>query len=118
VVLGLELRAFTLSHSCGPIFVKGFFQDRVSRTICLSWLRITRLLISASWVARITDVSHQHPAQSLIFLLALPLDCESSWKLVIAIISNSSAYHHSTCQENALEMFIKWKKSQLVALVL
>jgi hypothetical protein len=28
LVLGLELRAFTLNHSTGPIFVKGF-QDRV-----------------------------------------------------------------------------------------
>jgi hypothetical protein len=29
VVLGLELWAYTLSHSTSPIFVKGFFQDRV-----------------------------------------------------------------------------------------
>jgi hypothetical protein len=29
-VLGLELGAFTLSH----FFVKGFFQDRVLKTIC------------------------------------------------------------------------------------
>jgi hypothetical protein len=28
-VLGLELRAFTLSHSISPIFVKDFFQDKV-----------------------------------------------------------------------------------------
>jgi hypothetical protein len=28
-VLGLELRAFTLSHSTNP-FLMGFFQDRVS----------------------------------------------------------------------------------------
>jgi hypothetical protein len=28
VVLGLELRAFTLSHSTSPIFVMGF-QDRI-----------------------------------------------------------------------------------------
>jgi hypothetical protein len=26
VVLGLELRAFTLSHSTSPVFVKGVFQ--------------------------------------------------------------------------------------------
>jgi hypothetical protein len=38
VVLGFELRAYTLSHSISPFFVKGFFQDRVSRAICLGWL--------------------------------------------------------------------------------
>jgi hypothetical protein len=33
-VLGLELRAFTLSHSASP-FCDGYFQDRVLQTICL-----------------------------------------------------------------------------------
>jgi hypothetical protein len=28
VVLGLELRAFSLNHSTSPIFVKGFFEIR------------------------------------------------------------------------------------------
>jgi hypothetical protein len=41
------------------------FQDRVSRTICPGWLRTVILLISASWVARITDVSHWHPASRI-----------------------------------------------------
>jgi hypothetical protein len=40
-----------------PFFVMGFFQDRVSQIFCLNWLRATVLLISASWVARITGVS-------------------------------------------------------------
>jgi hypothetical protein len=35
-----------------------FFQDRVLRTICPDWLRAAILLISASWVAGTTDVSH------------------------------------------------------------
>jgi hypothetical protein len=30
------------------------FWDRVSQTICLGWLQTVILLISASWVARIT----------------------------------------------------------------
>jgi hypothetical protein len=46
-VLGLELRAFTLSHSTSP-FCDGYFQYKVLRTICLSWLRTSILLISAS----------------------------------------------------------------------
>jgi hypothetical protein len=41
------------------LFVKGVFQDRISQTVCLGWLWATILLISASWVARITGVSHQ-----------------------------------------------------------
>jgi hypothetical protein len=40
------------------LFCDGFFQDRVLRTICPGWLSVTILLISASWVARITGVSH------------------------------------------------------------
>jgi hypothetical protein len=39
---------------------------RVSRTICLSWLQTEILLISASWVPRITDMSHQCPAKMLL----------------------------------------------------
>jgi hypothetical protein len=37
-ILGLELRAYTLSHSTGPFFVRGFFQDMVLQTICPGWL--------------------------------------------------------------------------------
>jgi hypothetical protein len=40
-------------------FCDGFFWDRVSRTVWLGWLRTPVLLISASWVAGITDVSQQ-----------------------------------------------------------
>jgi hypothetical protein len=40
-------------------FCEGFFWDRVSQTFCPGWLWITVLLISASWVARITGMSHQ-----------------------------------------------------------
>jgi hypothetical protein len=41
------------------LFCEGFFQDRVSQTICPGWLQTTILLISASWVARIRGVSRQ-----------------------------------------------------------
>jgi hypothetical protein len=34
------------------------FLDRVSWTVCLGWLWTVILLISASWLARITGVSH------------------------------------------------------------
>jgi hypothetical protein len=42
------------------LFCDGYFQDRVSRTICWLWTLI--FLISASWVARITGVSDRCPA--------------------------------------------------------
>jgi hypothetical protein len=37
VVLGLELRAFTLSHSTSPIFVKGFFEIESRKNFFLAW---------------------------------------------------------------------------------
>jgi hypothetical protein len=61
LVLRLQLRVFTSSHSTSSIFVLGIFKI-VSQTICLGWLWTVILLLSASWVARITGVSHQHPA--------------------------------------------------------
>jgi hypothetical protein len=39
-------------------FCSAYFGDGVLRTICLGWPQISILLISASQVARITDVSH------------------------------------------------------------
>jgi hypothetical protein len=45
----------------------GYFQDGISQAICpLKWLWTLSLLISASQVARIIGVSHQHPALCLI----------------------------------------------------
>jgi hypothetical protein len=40
-------------------FVKGFFEIGSYGTICPCWLWTTVLLFSASWVGRITGVSHQ-----------------------------------------------------------
>jgi hypothetical protein len=44
------------------LFCKGFFQNRVSRTICQGWFPSKIFLISASQVVRITGVSLQRPA--------------------------------------------------------
>jgi hypothetical protein len=38
VVLGLELRAFTLSHSTSPIFVMGFFEIGSLELFAQGWL--------------------------------------------------------------------------------
>jgi hypothetical protein len=47
VVLGFELKAFTMSHSTNPIFMKDF-QDKVLQTVFPGWLQTTILLILAS----------------------------------------------------------------------
>jgi hypothetical protein len=62
VVLGFELKAYTLSHSTAHFC----FQDRVLETICLGWLQRMILLISGSWVVRITDMSHWCLAKKVI----------------------------------------------------
>jgi hypothetical protein len=58
MVLGLELRAYTLSHSSSPFFVKILFEIESLGAICPCWLQNEILLISAPWIARVTVVSH------------------------------------------------------------
>jgi hypothetical protein len=48
---GLHLQLFHKSFFC-----EGFFWDRVTQTIFLGWLWTLILLISASWIARITGM--------------------------------------------------------------
>jgi hypothetical protein len=67
-----------------------FFQDRVSRTICRGWL-----LISASWVGRITGVSHQCPAL-LYFsdrVLSFCLDHDPSTYMASCITEITGAHY-------------------------
>jgi hypothetical protein len=47
-----------LNHSASPFLYWVFLRLGFS-TVCLGWLQTAILLISASWVARITSVSHQ-----------------------------------------------------------
>jgi hypothetical protein len=42
------------------LFGEGFFWDRVSQIICPGWLWTEILLVSVSWVGRVTGVSHRH----------------------------------------------------------
>jgi hypothetical protein len=59
-------------------FFDGFCRDRVLRTTCLDWLRTMILLISASWVGRITGVSH-HPWHLCSFLMPLWIELFSQF---------------------------------------
>jgi hypothetical protein len=65
-VLGFEFKAYNLS-SPQPFFVIGFFRGRVLQNVCLGWLWTSSLLISVSWVARITGISHWCPASSFFY---------------------------------------------------
>jgi hypothetical protein len=62
------------------LFYDGLFWDRVLRTICPGWLQTTILLISVSWVTRITDVSYQCPASYYDFLKLVIIRSIHSWK--------------------------------------
>jgi hypothetical protein len=58
----LRLNSGSMSWATPPAQVFEYFWGRVSWTICSSWLWTLMLLISASWVARITGVTHRCPA--------------------------------------------------------
>jgi hypothetical protein len=60
------------------LYCIGYFWDRVSWTICPGWLRTPILLISASWVAKITGRSHRltgFPFFKIHSLVDRPLYC-------------------------------------------
>jgi hypothetical protein len=50
------------------LFCDGFFQNRVSRTICPSWFWTAILLITTSQVARISGVTRWHPGNYALLL--------------------------------------------------
>jgi hypothetical protein len=50
-------------------------------TICLGWPQTAVLLISASWVARITGMSHWHPEWP--FLLSVKKSYMMSWNKMV-----------------------------------
>jgi hypothetical protein len=89
-VLGIESRAFTLSHSTIPFFCDGYFRDRVSWTLCPGWLQTMIHLISASWVAKITGMSHWHPTTvsvllALIKVLAWARHYSKHWEQTVTV---------------------------------
>jgi hypothetical protein len=64
---GAWTQGLPLERLCQLFSCDGFFWDRVLQTICPGWLWATILLVSASWVARITGVSHRCPALFFFF---------------------------------------------------
>jgi hypothetical protein len=60
--------ALLLSHTSSPFF-SGYFGDGILRIICLGWLQTVILPISASQVARITDVTNSSCLSASLELL-------------------------------------------------
>jgi hypothetical protein len=64
--LGFELGAYTLSHSASPFLWWVFSREGLENYLQADF-EPRSLLISASWVARITGVSHWHQQVLIIF---------------------------------------------------
>jgi hypothetical protein len=76
---GFELRVSHLisKHSTTwvrlpALFCMGYFRGRILRTTFPRWLQIMIPLISAFWIARITDMSHRHLALLPFFITVPP----------------------------------------------
>jgi hypothetical protein len=76
----------------------GYFQDRVLQTICLVWLQSAILLVSAYWVAGITDMRQWWPfLVNVVWWLTIALIC-------ISIMTNAFSLGltiHMVIQRNA-----------------
>jgi hypothetical protein len=75
---------------CVCVCVLGIFKIGSHKLFYPGWLRAMILLISASWVARITGVSHQHPGFLLTVLHFLILRNSQIFSLPIKILSQKS----------------------------
>jgi hypothetical protein len=74
-----------------PFFCEGFFQDRVSQTICPHFLWTAILLLSASGVARIIGFSYRCPA-GVFFVLFCFVLCD--WGLNSGLHTWKTGAHH------------------------
>jgi hypothetical protein len=83
------IQALYLEQLHHSFFCVRYFRDSILRTICLGWLQTTILLISASWVASVTGVSHWRPAWAFIFICASLFVCPS----IHPFIHSPSIYH-------------------------
>jgi hypothetical protein len=96
-VLGFEARAYTLCHSNSPFcFVKDFFWDRASQTICPGWLQAIILLISASWVARIDRREPLAPSLILfwnILVILVPLHLHIHFRITLTSFTQKLKLH-------------------------
>jgi hypothetical protein len=73
---GLISGALLLEPLHQSSFCVGYYQGRVSQSICQGWLWTSILLASASWVARITGVSHWHPITTFCLYTFCPTEVQ------------------------------------------
>jgi hypothetical protein len=92
----------------------GFFQDRVSRTICPGWPPTSILLISVSWVASITGMSHWYPAQ-LFLIIVLRIKKLKPREVCVNLSEDRVKWHSSYSREAVpirlfvvIELFHMW----------
>jgi hypothetical protein len=99
-VLEFKLKVSHLVGRCSvtlpSLFYVGYFQHRVSRTVCQGWLWTSILLISATSVARII-------VWSLVFLRQGLSVAQADFQLVFKD-SGITGVHHQT----QLNWFFKW----------
>jgi hypothetical protein len=89
-----------LSHSASPlcvcvcvcVCVLGIFEIVSLELFAQGWLQTMILLISASWVAKITGVSHRHPARIWAFVCSfLFFGGTGVWTQGLALLGKCSA---------------------------
>jgi hypothetical protein len=83
---GVWTQGLHLGHSTSPFLCWVFFKIGSHRPICSGWLWAMILQISASWVVRITGMSHRRPA-SFIFLMDIP--CGKQISKIVSVPSHS-----------------------------
>jgi hypothetical protein len=113
-LLKLELRAYTLSRSTAPFLWWVFFGDRVSWTVCLGWLWTLTHLISASWVASITGVSHLRQDLCNVWIHIRQLDSQIYFSIqtvvlyvLNALVSHAGMFFLETALQLTRSIFLK-----------
>jgi hypothetical protein len=101
-----------LSHSTSPVFVMGFFEIGSRDLFSLGWLQTPTLLISASWVTRITSTSHQQPRfWTLCFCYIKPShffhSVQNIFRHILSVLYHLSSQHP---WEKGTAPFCRWIK--------
>jgi hypothetical protein len=72
-------------------FVLGIFEIGSLKLFDLGWIRTTIFMISASWVARITGVSHRCPACSDYFRDGVSWTICLGWPWILILLISASS---------------------------
>jgi hypothetical protein len=95
-----------LSNSASPFYDGLFYQGSSYKLLAWGWLWTVILLISTSWVARITGMSHQRLASH--FSLKSPLIQPTSQYRIIITATKVSSHHFTYQCKTALGWKCDW----------